>query len=253
MLLSHLKSDDFLCKHYDYGMFIRKSDPSLVGLQSLEFHKFRYCVFCASMNPDSLNMWNYYVKGSNYEGYNIRIDAMKLAQHLETVGDNRTKFLYGPVLYQDGRKKKLLKETILNFDRQISSLPKFDSYENYTIERDKLYSGLISYIENYRLFFKHYTFAGEKEFRFILRIPKKIKNDDKEIDAGFDVKRGIIVPHFDVHFSSDKASAIIKKIGISPTTESALAIEGLDQFLNRYDYNLNPRKDIIPSKIPIRY
>ena len=51
--------------------------------------RYRYYVFCTSCNPDSTNMWNYYVKNGMYRGYNLGIDIKVLEKwFLQYSGEN---------------------------------------------------------------------------------------------------------------------------------------------------------------------
>ncbi len=105
------------------------------------------------------------------------------------------------------------------------------------------YGELISYIENYRLFFKDSAFSSEKEYRFVLRLP-----ENKGFKISYDMKQSIMTPFYYLPF--DK-SGIIKRITISPMIETQLAKSGLERFL--IDNGYGSKIDIDNSRIPIRY
>ena len=71
-----------------------------------------YYLFCASKSPDSLSLWNYYVKDGKREGANIGFDPEALASILgcnihRLYGLERV--LSGPVVYDQRLQKEQLR------------------------------------------------------------------------------------------------------------------------------------------------
>lgn len=54
-------------------------------------------------------MWNYYVKGGSYQGYNIGFSANSITSSIHNV--NVDKVMFGPVVYDNKQKVSLLKNS----------------------------------------------------------------------------------------------------------------------------------------------
>jgi len=240
--------ENYINDKYDYSEIITEK-PGL-GLNGMKSLNMRHFVFCASTDKDSLNMWNYYVKGGNYQGYSIGISVKDMINDLSVRIGKNVKLFYGQVIYQDKEKIETLKSIITKVDLDLhNALQQHKNTEDYDLITQEHYRELLSYIENYRLFFKDSAFLGEKEYRFVFRLPD---NQDLNLNGGlsicYDMKQGIMTPYCDISF--DKTNTI-KKIIISPMLETQLAKSGLERFLK--DNGYNPKVDIDNSKIPIRY
>ena len=64
----------------------------------------RNFIFCTSINPDSLNMWNYYASGGTYTGCSIGLSVDSLLKTFDTPVPNTSdpfSVYYGKVLYED--------------------------------------------------------------------------------------------------------------------------------------------------------
>ena len=233
---------------YDYSEIIPEN-PSL-GLEGLKMLNMRHYVFCASTDPDSLNMWNYYVKGGAYQGYNIGLSANDIINSLSSISDTNIKVFFGPIIYKDKEKIEILKKVMTTTDKKLHDvLKKASGFEECDLATQEKYGELISYIENFRLFFKDAVFSGEKEYRFVIRIPElqtEILNSDLKI--GYAIKQGVVTPYCDVPFNKE---GVIKKITLSPMVEDTLAKAGLQRYLKDAGYKSDIQID--KSRIPIRY
>lgn len=240
--------ENYINDKYDYSEIVTEK-PEL-GLKGLKYLNTRHFVFCASTDKDALNMWNYYVKGANYQGYNIGLSVNEIVKVLSAKLGNHVKLFYGQVIYNDKEKIEILKNIITKVDADLHEALQHRRYpEDYDIFTQTHQGELISYIDNFRLFFKDSAFSSEKEYRFVLRIPDDANlNLDDGLKICYDIKQGIITPYCDMIL--DKTS-VIKRITISPMIENQLAKSGLERFLkdNLYDHNI----DIDTSRIPIRY
>lgn len=61
----------------------------------------RFFLFCASLNEDSQNMWNYYVKNGQYLGYNLGINVDEFVEHLSSLSG--ITISHGKVLYDEDK------------------------------------------------------------------------------------------------------------------------------------------------------
>lgn len=217
----------------------------------LNFHliKERYYVFCTSMQKDALNMWNYYVKGGNYQGYNLGIAINSVLKSFYDLKSENVELLYGEVLYKEPEQIRFLKEGILNIDKLLNK--ELDGVNDVQWQ-DELYEEakgrILDFLESARLFFKDEAFKGEEEFRFVLKLPTDYtRKEDSVLRVGYDVKGGIIVPHCTLHI--EKTS--FKSVTISPMLDKELAQKGLNRFLT--DCKYKDKLEINQSSIPIRY
>ena len=59
--------------------------PNIKDISDQNITAKRTYIFCTSTDADSLSMWNYYVKGGNYQGYNIGFNINKLLKQFEHI------------------------------------------------------------------------------------------------------------------------------------------------------------------------
>ena len=222
----------------------------------IPFKPDRLFVFCASKEPDSLNMWNYYVKNGLYQGYNIGIN---ISRFIKTFDTDSPKMLdsfivyYGNVLYDE---KKQFAE--------IESLAK--RYEKTNIsDKMSLHFAVLqlrAYIELQGLFYKSPKFKDEKEYRVVISIAnERIPHSENEAHKyfGFNNQKmteeyysrgGLIVPALSVVLPKDA----ISRVYISPITEYEISKASVEELLENCGYR-NGKKpiDINKSEIPIRF
>lgn len=204
----------------------------------------RYYVFCTSLGQDSLNMWNYYVKSGNYQGYNLGLQIQELAGELEQYNSSRIDIYGGKVLYRRKEQVEVLKRYIQDMDKQLKKLEEIDAEDLFQGVQEEM----LDRIQYYRLLFKHNSFNSEREYRFILKAPRDMEEEDvKGIQAGFYESHGIFVPYCDV---SLKMNAL-KSVRMAPMVEAGIAKEGLARFLHMNGYDETVA--ILTSEVPIRY
>lgn len=238
-----------LGKNYQYEKFTYKRDSE--GKILLETTFSRYYVFCASIAPDSLSMWNYYVKSGSYQGYNIGISVNRIIDSLPTqLVDS---LMYGQVIHDNKQKISLLTEVLESADDALEAAKReLKDDEDYEFElesvQDEVMFDLVRKLNYYRLFFKDGAFEDEKEFRIAILLPQaEDTSTASDIVRDFTTKHGVITPHFDLKVPKK----CFRRINLSPMLESELAVEGLRRLL--YSYKYNPKIDIRTSAIPIRY
>ena len=200
---------------------------------------FRYYVLCVSKNPDTANMWNYYVKDGAYRGYNLGLDGemIKIWFKAFSKTNNKVQLVENEVIY-DRRHQvdiiyKKLKELIDEFDKRIDLLDE-DGYDAPAI--DAFQGDLLEYIDEQKLFFKNPAFKSEEEYRFVLKVHNDFNEDIDENNNSLSVKyrvgtSGIITPYIEWHFDVKNKSDLLKQITLSPMMEPELAKESFKRFL----------------------
>lgn len=237
MINENFESDDIKIASRDSGL-------------TMCFTKKRYYIFCASTAQDSLGMWNYYVKGGNYQGYNIGFSIGKLLDCFSSIKNPDVDVVHGKVLYKEKEQIDLLKDLLLKADQELEDiLRNAVSTEDFDLADQEVKGKVLNYIENYRLFFKDEAFSNEREYRFILKLPLEYTpNTGDPIKIGFEVKNGVFTPHCDLSINKDKT---IDSIMLSPMFERELANQGLKRYLTLNGYN--SKITIGQSRVPIRY
>lgn len=206
----------------------------------------RYYVFCASMDDDSLNMWNYYVKSGKYQGYNIGISIEKLIDYAKNINLPYAEMWHGAIIYDQDMQNRIIVNMIKKIDNRLWNIKKEVSYTDYWYcHLQEAQTEIMESIELYRLFFKAKAFENEREYRFVFRLPVGMENSEYFI-PGFQVKNGVLSPYFDFVFAKNILDSII----ISPMIEEQIARRGIELYINRDDYK---NIDIRTSSIPIRY
>lgn len=197
-----------------------------------------YYIASFSLNPDSLNMWNYYTKQISKTGYSLEFNLSELRKSLQNKSYNAYKVNYD--------KEKLIKE--------INHYIKYFN-EVWDDNRSKEFLNclcllLIEIIDAESLQNKHQAFSSEEEFRIVFKFDdrnyEKIKNENlmrfREMD-------GIMIPFLDIGF--DKKC--VKGTRISPAQHDELAKEGLRMMLDNSGYEHIVNDKITISDIPLRY
>lgn len=178
------------------------------------------------------------------------ISVKDIINSFSNITDEKVNIYFGPIIYTDREKIELLKRIILDIDQKLSrALEKITDIQERGITTDIHYGELLSYIQNYRLFFKDGSFSGEKEYRFVIKMPAaQQKHSSNTPQVNYSIRQGVITPHCDVRFEKE---GVIKKITLAPMMDHELAKVGLERYLHDQGY----KKEIIidNSNIPIRY
>lgn len=208
--------------------------------------KQRYYVFCTSLEEDSLNMWHYYLKNDRFRGYNIGLSVPSLVKYVSQIEMEEAEIWHGPIIYSSFEQDRILVNLISDIDNSLRKIKQEVSYSEYLYSYlQEAQEDIIKSIELYRLFFKSAEFSGEREYRFVLKLPTDLP-DNAFLSSGYQVKDGIISPYFDLSFIDE----IIDCITISPNMEGNLAKKGLELFLKKENYKTLKIKQ---SNIPVRY
>lgn len=214
----------------------------------------RHYIFCTSTANDSLGMWNYYIKGGNYQGYNIGFDSELLIEEAleKSCGRYHYDLKHEKVIYDEKEQISILKTFLNRIDEDIYDY----ACEYGKDELDKCSEGSIAYlmftsrlsVGQYRLLFKHPAFSDEREYRFILSISDdKINENSTIFKKDYFVRNGVITPCCTFTFNKESVKSII----ISPTMEFGLVEYSTQHFLKESGYKHDI--EIQQSEIPIRY
>lgn len=181
---------------------------------------------CFSRQADSLPMWNYYVKDSKYQGYNIGISITSFRQNSE-IG-------WVKVIYSDELKIKKIKKFLLGISGFYGNADQVEIKSSVEVMQ-----------ERWQYVFKSHYFEHEKEVRAILKVPK---TGSDQYPVEFHVNSGILIPHVEYCFSG----ARVQQITIGPLIDGETAKKSIAEYLVSCGYpEIHNR--IILSKAPVRY
>lgn len=190
-----------------------------------------------SKKYDLLAMWNYYSKGSMYEGVNIGFSATELKTSIES------NFPKGKVIcevcsvfYGEDEQKNLIKDVLLEISKK-RDLAKNDSLIRATISMK---------LTSWKLLFKNFHFNHEKEVRLILKVPQKYKN---EFNIKYRSYFGMIIPYIEVVFDKNTVSQVTLGPILGDEKQKTLQTNILHEMLSEKGYSVI--EEI--SSIPIRY
>lgn len=209
----------------------------------LNFHTYQISF---SFDKDNLALWNYYTKGNDMGGFNLKFNSKNLIKSLNEDLKESKKQSDFPMAY--GGKVVYEKETQMRIVEDIIS--KFKPLYDQVSDKEHVVELLVRKILIIGTFFKKDCFKFENEYRIVLDLylddDGKFKTIDKEKE--FFEKNGYLIPYVDLKW---KQEALIG-ITVSPTLE----FEGIKRsILNVTDgkySNIND-ESIHNSDIPVRY
>jgi len=211
---------------------IVKIKDDKVTVRDLECNRF-VCSF--SKNCDSLAMWNYYSKGSKYEGFNIGFTSDAIDESLsEYLQDKEATFHIYPVIYGKQDQKKIISEFLLKVSELCTEKDKQSVQE--TVAEQLTLWGLI---------FKSEYFKHEEEVRIIVDVAKR----EKAIAIRYRTNSGYIVPYIELELNKDNISEVYFGPLQCSDDQKKHQIAVMADFLEQSGY------DVIvgSSRIPVRY
>lgn len=217
--------------------------------QKISLHEGEYYIFSCSTDDDSLPMWNYYVKNSNYSGYSLKINKSKM---LENFNDLVCECIIGQIVYNKKEQKSFIINYIQNeidsFNEKMKQLDKDD--EEYSLYEDSFIGdyqqSIYELVKYVRLFFKDNAFKHEKEYRIVLLTD--VGNGVKKV---YNAKNGIVTPCIEIGLDLKEKNPF-NGIKVSPTIDFNLCKKGLLDLLHKVGINKDDFS-ISQSKIKIRY
>ena len=250
---NHEINDEF----YQFIKELKPDDTTLFGFPVSDgkgnedilavMEKVRYDTYicCFSANNDLLPMWNYYVKGNAYQGYNIgfKTEMFENTQRNRNVGFfEKNGFFYlnmGKVIYDNKEKQNILKQRIRLFANRFQQ----------TLNKKDLENNILSMLNTLRIIFKNEAFKHEQEIRAILYRPVEIPQNlsYKLPKLQYRTQAGIIVPYVIVQFYRHRD--YLRSITIGPMKSDIAAIHSLNTLLDDRRHHA----EIKTSEIPVRY
>lgn len=214
-------------------------------------------VCCFSQDEDSLQMWQYYSKVGNYEGYNIGF-APKEMLNVDTAF-----FSIGKVVYGESEQvehiKHIIKQSFNNYCVDLHERKESNTNKTVLLKRHAIL--LNNELAKLACFFKRECFAGEKEIRIVLEVPidaeyrdkfwMKNKNNTYPTSTKYRIQHAMMIPYIVVNFNPDS----IKSVMIGPVTSTKdnsmkKNKEVVEEFLHD---RLGRTVPVSTSKIPVRY
>ena len=240
---------DYLIGRPYESIYLDTSKPSL------NFKKSRYYLFCASLNPDSHNMWCYFTKNGNYEGYNLRFDIDSFVNLFSSIPD--LTLVHGKVIYDEQEQIRQLRDKIEILNDQynqnleaIKGQKLKDEFGNEYNKEDfideEYQSDLSDFLQERCLFFKNSAFESENEYRIVIKTPSEFSHEHFRLGHRVG-NNGIIIPFREFHFDTKK---VIDQITLGPMLETDVAKAGLVSLLN---LSYEQQFDIKCSDIDVRF
>ena len=197
------------------------------GEKHYSSHEVDAYICCFSLDSDSLPMWNYYVKGNVYQGYNLEISN----RFIHDIQASEPLVERYKVIYDDKEKQQKIQHFLTAIYAKRAEAERVQTIQDYI--------GI--FLSKYRYVFKNRHFEHEKEVRAVIYRKKAMHQEDIKFRA----TNGLIIPYIELDF--DKHN--LHRVTIGPLMEQAAACATLATFLRHSGYH--PR--IAMSGVPIRY
>lgn len=195
-----------------------------------------------SKNPDSLAMWNYYSKGSKYEGFNLGFYSDPLINAIEQqLKPYESKVRLYPVVYDRTQQDYLIREFILK------TIEHFEAGDE-----DILRYMASNQLLQWSLVFKNDCFKHEEEVRLIVDVGVRkfaSQQDVPQISVHYRITNGYTVPYIKLSFEKYCLSyATIGPLTCGVTGKDS-QVSVLEERLSTGGYAAIGQY----SKIPVRY
>lgn len=199
-----------------------------------------------SKNPDSLAMWNYYSKGSKYEGFNLGFEPSFVMGSLNhSFCDKEIVTHIYPVIYRKEEQKALIRPLILKL-HELYQQGYGESHETsirYVVSNQ---------LTDWKLIFKREYFQHEEEVRIITDVAKRTK-DCVPLEPATAIKYrhncGYFIPYIELKLDKE----CLTDVNIGPLQCDVTQKENqkvvLEEMLSAHGYSAIENY----SKIPVRY
>lgn len=196
-----------------------------------------------SKNPDSLAMWNYYSKGSMYEGFNLGFSSQALFNSAGKFFEAFESRVYmHPVIYNTEEQETLIRNFLLELMEHYQ--PGDETSLRYMTSNQLM---------NWALVFKSEFFKHEEEVRLIIYVSKdrekRLQKGIPQLDVRYRISNGYTIPYIKM---------VLEKECLSDATighllyNEAGKLQQLEVFAERLSVN---GYTVIEhcSQIPVRY
>ena len=184
-----------------------------------------------SQDGDSLAMWKYYSKGTQYDGRNIGLLTSEITNSLkEQFWEKEASFSIFPVVYREEEQKEL----ITGFINLIKEAKKYN-------QDDKLVRALVSeQLAQWALVFKSQHFSHEEEVRIVIDVGRTTKNgvlQGSPIPIKYRDSNGYIIPFIELNLSKNSLESVtLAPIGCEKEMKD-IQKTILEDMLCRYGYS----------------
>lgn len=195
-----------------------------------------------SKNYDSLSMWNYYSKGSKYEGYNIGLFSTSIKDSLVKEYDDKEIAVHiCSVVYKKEEQVEMIRKLILKLQELYSEDQK--SSIRYIISNK---------LTEWSLIFKSEYFQHEEEVRIIVDVSKKTKDgvvQKRPLDIKYRNAYGYIIPYIELKIDKEALTSV--SIGPLQCDENSRKIQ--KRIMKEFLYEKYRKVIVLCSQIPVRY
>lgn len=187
-----------------------------------------------SLEPDLLNMWTYYTKSAQNDGYSIGFDTGDLVRSINNA--NHVTVQCGYVIYDEGEQERIIQKMLLELQEMYSML--VDNSDDMNYIQWNITSCFEDYMNLLACYFKHPAFKEEREVRLVY------ENVQNEMPEKVREKNGLFIPYVELKYDVES----VEEVWISPTLQNKYAAYGLNILGEQYGI----RWSINQSKIPFR-
>ncbi|MBR5318432.1 MAG: DUF2971 domain-containing protein [Peptococcaceae bacterium] len=187
-----------------------------------------------SLEPDLLNMWTYYTKSAQNDGYSIGFDTSELVRSINNA--NHITVQCGYVIYDEKEQERIIQKMLSELQEMYIML--MDNSDEIKYIRWMISNCFEDYINLLACYFKHPAFKEEKEIRLVY------ENVQNTMWEKVREKNGLFIPYVELDYDVES----IEEVWISPTLQDKHAAYGLNILGEQYGINWS----INQSKIPFR-
>lgn len=214
-------------------------------------------ICCFSTEKDSLQMWQYYSKGGNYEGYNI---GFRLNEILRV---NPFFVEVGAVVYDEHTQKECIKQAISavyrDYHDNLLNIQDLKMGQKGLLDYEL--SALRSNLAKLSCFFKRLCFSGEKEIRVVIKVPIEekfrgqtwsgVKSQKENVKINYRFQQALMIPYIEMPINPHS----IESVTIGPVTSSKnVALEKNVDVVNEFVTGCLGRSiPVLSSEIPVRF
>lgn len=199
--------------------------------------EFKTYVTSFSEDPDALAMWNYYSKGSRYEGMNVGVSSRGLLDsfNLRQNQSGAMMPLTAKVIYDERGQVELIESALLDL---------YSNYEQGDETSVKYHIGTL--LCNLKPVFKRACFSHEKEVRLFINVYKKF---DSSIQVEYRTCAGYVIPYISLDFDR----SVVSRVTLGPSFGGSAQKETQKKVVEEMLLNHGYQAMVKHSDIPVRY